>query len=83
MSREKPNTYNLEFKLSAVKLANEANKPITQTAEDLGVNPNTLHTWVGKYGTPKNSTKSTTYRRASLRGKQTFEERNHPPDRGA
>ena len=48
MSREKPNTYNLEFKLSAVKLASESNKPITQTAEDLGVNPNTLHTWIGK-----------------------------------
>jgi len=59
MSREKPNTYSLEFKLSAVKLANESNKPITQTAEDLGVNPNTLHTWIGKHGTPKNSAKST------------------------
>ena len=58
MSREKPNTYSLEFKLSSVKLANESDKPVTQTAEELGINPNTLHTWIGKYGSPKNSDKS-------------------------
>ena len=59
MSREKPNTYSLEFKLSAVKLANESDKPVTQTADELGVNPNTLHTWIGKYGAPKASDKNT------------------------
>lgn len=58
MSREKPNTYSLEFKLSAVKLASESDKPVTQTATELGINPNTLHTWIGKYGSAKNSGKS-------------------------
>src|SRR3954447_8228373 len=33
----------------AVKLAVESDQPIAQTARDLGVNENTLHTWIGKY----------------------------------
>lgn len=49
MSREKPNTYTAEFRASAVKLANESGKPVAQVALDLGVNVNTLHTWIGKY----------------------------------
>ncbi|TCV81209.1 transposase [Methylomonas methanica] len=49
MSREKPNTYTAEFRASAVKLANESDKSVTQVAQDLGVNVNTLHTWIGKY----------------------------------
>nr|CAA6830364.1 MAG: Unknown protein [uncultured Thiotrichaceae bacterium] len=36
--------YTSEFKQSAVKLAIEGDK-----TRDLGVNENTLHTWVGKY----------------------------------
>jgi transposase len=32
-----------------VKLAVESGQPIAQTARDLGVNENTLHTWIGKY----------------------------------
>ena len=58
MSREKPNSYTLEFKLSAVKLANESDQPVTKTAEDLGINPNTLRTWISKYDIPKTSDKS-------------------------
>lgn len=49
----KPNTYTSEFKGSAVKLAIESDQPIAQTAKDLGVNPNTLHTWISKYSKPK------------------------------
>jgi transposase len=41
--------YPAEFKERAVKLAVEAEQPIAQTARDLGVNENTLHTWIGKY----------------------------------
>lgn len=52
MSQEKPNTYTAEFRSSAVKLANESDKPITQVAKDLGINVNTLHTWIGKYSRP-------------------------------
>jgi transposase len=32
-----------------VKLAVESEQSIAQTARDLGVNENTLHTWIGKY----------------------------------
>jgi transposase len=49
MSQEKTNTYTAEFRASAVKLANESDKPIAQVAKDLGINVNTLHTWIGKY----------------------------------
>lgn len=49
MSREKPNTYTAEFRESAVKLANESNLSIAQVAKDLGINENTLHTWISKY----------------------------------
>lgn len=41
--------YPAEFKERAVKLAVETEQSIAQTARDLGVNENTLHTWIGKY----------------------------------
>ena len=41
--------YSAAFKERAVKLAVESDQPIAQTARDLGVNENTLHTWIGKY----------------------------------
>ena len=41
--------YPAAFKERAVKLAVESEQPIAQTARDLGVNENTLHTWIGKY----------------------------------
>jgi transposase len=41
--------YLAEFKERAVKLAVESDQPIAQTARDLGINENTLHTWIGKY----------------------------------
>jgi transposase len=50
---KKPNSYTSEFKESAVKLAVESDQPIAQTARDLGLNPNTLHTWINKYSKPK------------------------------
>jgi transposase len=58
MSHEKPKVYAAEFKESAVKLANESAKPIAQTARDIGVNENTLHTWISKYSRPVENTKS-------------------------
>ena len=42
-------TYPAEFKERAVKLAVESDQPIAQTARDIGVNENTLHTWIGTY----------------------------------
>jgi len=51
--KTKPNSYTSEFKESAVKLAIESEQTIAQTARDLGINPNTLHTWISKYSKPK------------------------------
>jgi transposase len=53
MSEKKVNSYPSEFRESAVKLAVESKHPITQTAKELGINVNTLHTWIGKYSKPK------------------------------
>ena len=52
MSQPTMRKYPAEFKERAVKLAVESDQPIAQTARDLGVNENTLHTWIGKYHTP-------------------------------
>src|SRR2546426_380643 len=41
--------YPAEFKERAVQLAVESDQPIAQTARDLGINANTLYTWIGKY----------------------------------
>jgi transposase len=49
MSKLAVKSYPAEFKERAVKLAVESGQPIAQTARDLGVNENTLHTWIGKY----------------------------------
>jgi len=49
MSRENPNTYTAEFRESAVKLVLESGKSVAQVAKDIGVNVNTLHTWIRKY----------------------------------
>ncbi len=38
---------------SSSKLALDSGQPIAQTARDLGVNPNTIHTWINKYSKPK------------------------------
>ena len=60
MSEKKLNNYSSEFKESAVKLAIEAKHPIAQTARELGVNVNTLHTWIGKYSQSKGASTRTT-----------------------
>ena len=52
MSKVKPNIYPAEFRESSVKLAIESDQPIAQTARELGINPNTLHTWISKYSKP-------------------------------
>ena len=49
MSQPVMKGYPAECKERAVKLAVESAQPIAQTARDLGVNENTLHTWIGKY----------------------------------
>jgi transposase len=58
MNQEKPKVYTAEFRESAVKLANDSDKPIAQTARDIGVNENTLHTWISKYSRPVENAKA-------------------------
>ena len=58
MSEKKSKTYTAEFKESAVKLAVEFDQPVTETARDLGVNANTLHTWIGRYHRPRRLTEN-------------------------
>jgi transposase len=58
MSHEKPVVYKAEFKGLAVKLTNESAKSIAQTARDMGVNENTLHTWISKYNKTLENAKS-------------------------
>ena len=54
MSNEKKqNQYTAEFRESAVKLAVESDQSVTKIAEELGVNKNTLHTWISKYHEPQ------------------------------
>lgn len=53
MSSKKLNTYPSEFKESAVKLAIESGHPIAQTAKELGINVNILHTWISKHSKPE------------------------------
>ena len=48
MSKPAMTGYPAEFKKRAVKLAVESEQPIAQTARDLGVNENTLHTRIGQ-----------------------------------
>jgi transposase len=38
------------FKIETVKYMSENNKPVAQVAREVGVNTNTLHGWVKKYG---------------------------------
>ena len=47
-------SYSSQFKQDAVKLAVESDQSIVQTARDLGVNPNTLYTWITKYRQQEN-----------------------------
>lgn len=48
-SKHKPNSYPSEFREGAVKLAIESDQPRSVTARELGINVNTLHTWVSKH----------------------------------
>ncbi|MDB2550550.1 transposase [Rickettsiales bacterium] len=55
MSNKQRNNYSSEFRSSSVKLAIESDQPISHTARDLGVNVNTLHTWISNQLNSKES----------------------------
>ena len=48
-SSQKSQSYSAEFRESAVKLAVENKQSKAATARELGINVNTLHTWIQKY----------------------------------
>ena len=48
MSQPTMRIYPAVFKERAVQLAVESDQPLAQTARDLGVTENTLHTWIGQ-----------------------------------
>lgn len=50
MIEKKP--YTADFRESAVKLALKNDQSVAATARELGVNENTLHTWISKYSRP-------------------------------
>ena len=41
--------YTREFKISAVKLVNEQGYSIAEAAKSLGVDPNSVRGWIGKF----------------------------------
>ena len=49
-------SYSSQFKQDAVKLAVESDQPVAQTARDLGINANSLYTWITKYHQSESST---------------------------
>jgi transposase len=53
--KQKMTFYGVEFKVSAVKLALGSAQPVSQIARELGVNENTLHTWISNYSKPKDN----------------------------
>lgn len=46
----KRNQFEEAFKIETVKYLSENNRPVAQVAREIGVNTNTLHGWVKKYG---------------------------------
>ena len=68
MSKNIRQTYPLEFKLSAVKLAFDSYQPTSQTMRYFGVNPNNLYSWIVKYSNSnKNNPNNMTNHEKSLK----------------
>ena len=49
MSKKKKIKYSIEFIKSAIELAKESKISKAHVARELGINPNTLYTWIEKY----------------------------------
>ncbi len=45
MTRKPYKRYSKEFKIEAVRLAEESDKPVTQLARELGVRQNQIYKW--------------------------------------
>ncbi|NPC91363.1 transposase [Bacillus sp. WMMC1349] len=65
MGRGTGKRYDESFKKETVKYIAEHNKPVAQVAREVGVNENTVHGWVKKYGQqPKIKRRCTTSQKA-------------------
>lgn len=53
MTNNKRAKYPAEFKESAVKLALESDKPASHTAAELGINVDTMYTWIKQHSDAK------------------------------
>ena len=45
MSKKKYQSYSREFKLEAIRLAEDSDKPVTQVARELGLRVNQIYKW--------------------------------------
>jgi len=45
MSKRQYKSYSKEFKLEAIRLADESDKPVTQVARELGLRVNQIYKW--------------------------------------
>ncbi|MFF3748673.1 transposase [Streptomyces kronopolitis] len=45
----KQRTYDAEFRAGAVRIVIETGKPVPEVAEELGIHPGTLHSWVSRW----------------------------------
>jgi transposase len=61
MTKKKLNTYTLEFRESAIKLALDSDESIPQITKNLGVNSNSLYTWVHNASKPKGQPRRTSH----------------------
>jgi len=52
--KKKINTYSIEFRDSAVKLALESDQSTAKIARELGVKKSTLYTWINNYRNKNN-----------------------------
>ena len=50
---KKPHRYDQEFKSGAIDLANKSDKPVAQTARELGIKPGLLYSWLKENRKPK------------------------------
>lgn len=49
----KKKIYDEDFKLGAIKLAEKSDKPVSQTAQELGIKPALLYSWLKKSRQPE------------------------------
>ncbi|MFD5648987.1 transposase [Streptomyces sp. NPDC127039] len=67
-SKKKP-PYDAEFREGAVRIVVETGRPAGEVAEELGINPGTLHSWVSRWR--RNGTTFTRKQRVSLQPEPT------------